>query len=169
MYLTVYFLLADSLNATGTLASICQNNCYSFSFCKWSFPSLYVNREHPHIPVYSAVLDFRNLGREEWGNKKILPMSVWPYLRLPTNARIFVAPLLAPYISETTVTQWANSALGLKTYPIIGPNVVQAVITPTTTIEWASRCSSYSLFHPLSYCLALIWSRGRGDTVAFAQ
>lgn len=72
-------------------------------------------------------------------------MSVWPYLRLPTNARIFVAPLLAPYISETTVTQWANSALGLKTYPIIGPNVVQAVITPTTTIEWASRFAFPSL------------------------
>lgn len=40
MYLAASFLLADALNTTGTLVSICQNNFYSFSFLQNTYLGL---------------------------------------------------------------------------------------------------------------------------------
>lgn len=40
VYLAAYFLLADALNTTGTLVSICQNDKYSFSFLQNTYLGL---------------------------------------------------------------------------------------------------------------------------------
>lgn len=40
IYLAAYFLLADALNTTGTLVSICQNDKFTFSFLQNTYLGL---------------------------------------------------------------------------------------------------------------------------------
>ncbi|KLO05189.1 MFS general substrate transporter [Schizopora paradoxa] len=198
IYLFSFFLLADGLNTTGTLVSICQNDKFSFSFLQNTYLGLaqaitstlstlgfwYIQR-YWKIPtkrmfvVTNVVTIFIPL----WGMIGIWTQrfgfhNVWEFWAYNVVFGLFQAPYYAfsqTMMAELSPPGFDNMYFGLfglsnRASSMIGPNVIQAIIDNTGN-NWKGFPFLFAL------CMAaslVIWfcvdvEKGRRDAVAFAK
>ncbi|KAJ7886758.1 autophagy-related protein 22-like protein [Mycena leptocephala] len=194
IYLFSFFLLADGLNTTGTLVSICQNDKFSFSFLQNTYLGLsqaitstistfgfwYIQR-YWKIPTKTmfVVTNVVTIMIPLWGM-----IGIWT-LKLGFHNKaynivfgLFQAPYYAfsqTMMAELTPPGFDNMFFGLfglsnRASSMIGPNVIQAIIDSSGN-NWMgfpflfALCTSASL---------VIWfavdiPKGRSDAVAWAD
>ncbi|EJD01666.1 MFS general substrate transporter [Fomitiporia mediterranea MF3/22] len=197
IYLVAFFLLADGLNTTGTLVSICQNDKFSFSFLEqtylglaqaitstlstlgfWYIQKYWKIRTKPMFVVTNVVTVFIPL----WGmigiwTEKFGFHNVWEFWAYNVVFGLFQAPYYAfsqTMMAELSPPGFDNMYFGLfglsnRASSMIGPNVIQAIIDRTGN-NWMGFPFLFAL------CLSaglVIWfgvdvEKGRRDAVAFA-
>jgi len=198
IYLFSFFLLADGLNTTGTLVSICQNDKFSFSFLQNTYLGLaqaitstmstlgfwYIQR-YWKIPtkrmfvVTNVVTIFIPL----WGmigiwTQKFGFHNVWEFWAYNVVFGLFQAPYYAfsqTMMAELSPPGFDNMYFGLfglsnRASSMIGPNVIQAIIDKTGN-NWKGFPFLFALCTAASIT---IWfgvdvEKGRRDAVAFAK
>ncbi|TDL30024.1 MFS general substrate transporter [Rickenella mellea] len=197
-YLFAFFLLADGLNTTGTLVSICQNNKFSFSFLQntylglsqaitstistlgfWYIQRYWKIRTKRMFVVTNVVTIFIPL----WGMIGIWTdrfgfHNAWEFWAYNVVFGLFQAPYYA--FSQTMMAELAppgfdNMFFGLfglsnRASSMIGPNVIQAIIDRSGN-NWKGFPFLFALCTSASL---VIWffvdvEKGRKDAVAFAQ
>ncbi|KAJ3570467.1 hypothetical protein NP233_g4387 [Leucocoprinus birnbaumii] len=156
IYLFSFFLLADGLNTTGTLVSICQNDKFEFSFLQNTYLGLaqaltstastfgfwYIQRYWKISTkkmfvitnVFTILIPF-------WGmlgiwTEKIGFHNVWEFWAYNVVFGIFQAPYYAfsqTMMAELSPPGYDNMFFGLfglsnRASSMIGPNVIQAII-----------------------------------------
>jgi len=198
VYLFAFFLLADGLNTTGTLISIVQNDKFSFSFLQNTYLGLsqaitsiistggfwYIQRywKIRTKPMF-VVTNFVTVLIPLWGmiglwTNKFGFHNKWEFWAYNVVFGLFQAPYYA--FSQTMMAELAppgydNMYFGLfglcnRASSIIGPNVIQAIISHTGN-NWFgfpflfALCASAGL---------IIWfgvdvEKGRRDAVLFAE
>ncbi|KAJ7872080.1 autophagy-related protein 22-like protein [Mycena leptocephala] len=189
IYLFSFFLLADGLNTTGTLVSICQNDKFSFSFLQHSstistFGFWYIQR-YWKIPTKTmfVVTNVVTIMIPLWGMIGIWTLKLgfhnkWEFWAYNIVFGLFQAPYYAfsqTMMAELTPPGFDNMFFGLfglsnRASSMIGPNVIQAIIDSSGN-NWMgfpflfALCTSASL---------VIWfavdiPKGRSDAVAWAE
>ncbi|KAI0700603.1 MFS general substrate transporter [Cytidiella melzeri] len=198
IYLFAFFLLADGLNTTGTLVSICQNDKFQFSFLQNTYLGLaqaitstastlgfwYIQKwfkigTKPMFVVTNVVTIFIPL----WGmiglwTDKFGFHNRWEFWAYNVVFGLFQAPYYAfsqTMMAELTPPGFDNMFFGLfglsnRASSMIGPNVVQAIIDDTGN-NWKGFPFLFAM------CLAaslVIWfavdvKTGRRDAVDWAD
>ncbi|TRM67466.1 autophagy-related protein 22-like protein [Schizophyllum amplum] len=198
IYLFAFFLLADGLNTTGTLVSICQNDKFEFSFLYNTYLGL-----SQAITSTAATLGFWYI-QKYWkiSTKKmfvvtnvvtmLIPLwgmigiwtdklgfhNVWEFWAYNVLFGLFQAPYYAfsqTMMAELTPPGFDNMFFGLfglsnRASSMIGPNVIQAIIDKS-----GSNWDGFPFLFALCVCAsAVIWfavdvEKGRRDAVAWAE
>ncbi|KAK0190365.1 MFS general substrate transporter [Armillaria mellea] len=198
IYLFAFFLLADGLNTTGTLVSICQNEKFSFSFLQNTYLGL-----SQAITSTASTLGFWYIQRY-WkiSTKKMFVVTnvvtvlipLWGMIGIWTETigfhnawefwfyNIVFGLFQAPYyafsqtmMAELTPPGFDNMFFGLfglsnRASSMIGPNVIQAIIDNT-----GNNWMGFPFLFALCFCASLvIWfgvdvTKGRRDAVAWAE
>ncbi|TFK92845.1 MFS general substrate transporter [Polyporus arcularius HHB13444] len=198
VYLVSFFLLADGLNTTGTLVSICQNDKFHFSFLENTYLGLaqaitstastlgfwYIQR-HWKISTKKmfVVTNVVTIMIPLWGmigiwTTKLGFHNVWEFWAYNVVFGLFQAPYYAfsqTMMAELTPPGFDNMFFGLfglsnRASSMIGPNVIQAIIDNTGD-NWKGFPFLFAL------CVAaslVIWfgvdvTTGRRDAVAWAE
>ncbi|KAI0265826.1 MFS general substrate transporter [Gloeopeniophorella convolvens] len=161
IYLFSFFLLADGLNTTGTLISICQNDKFSFSFLQNTYLGLaqaitstastlgfwYIQR-YWKIPTKKmgafVVTNVVTIMIPLWGmigiwTDKLGFHNVWEFWAYNVVFGLFQAPYYAfsqTMMAELSPPGFDNMFFGLfglsnRASSMIGPNVIQAIIDNT--------------------------------------
>lgn len=197
-YLFAFFLLADGLNTTGTLISICQNDKFNFSFLQntylglaqaitstastfgfWYIQKYWKISTKKMFVVTNVVTIFIPL----WGmigiwTTKFGFHNVWEFWAYNVVFGIFQAPYYAfsqTMMAELTPPGFDNMFFGLfglsnRASSMIGPNVIQAIIDHTGD-NWQGFPFLFALCAAASI---VIWfgvdvERGRRAAVRWAQ
>ncbi|VDB99551.1 unnamed protein product [Peniophora sp. CBMAI 1063] len=198
VYLFAFFLLADGLNTTGTLISICQNDKFSFSFLKNTYLGL-----AQAITSTLSTLGFWYIQRY-WkiSTKKMFVVTnvvtvlipLWGMIGIWTNKfgfhnewefwaynvvfGLFQAPYYAfsqTMMAELTPPGYDNMFFGLfglsnRASSMIGPNVIQAIIDNT-----GDNWKGFPFLFALCFCASFtIWifvdvTAGRRAAVRWAE
>ncbi|KIY52192.1 MFS general substrate transporter [Fistulina hepatica ATCC 64428] len=198
VYLFSFFLLADGLNTTGTLISICQNDKFNFSFLQNTYLGL-----AQAIPSTLSTFGFWYIQRS-WkiSTKKmfivtnvvtiLIPLwgmigiwtnsfgfhNVWEYWAYNCVFGIFQAPYYAyaqTMMAELTPHGFENMFFGLfglsnRASSMIGPNVIQAIIDNT-----GDNWKGFPFLFALCLCASVvIWfgvdmQKGKRDATAWAE
>jgi len=198
IYLFAFFLLADGLNTTGTLVSICQNDKFSFSFLQNTYLGLsqaitstistlgfwYIQRywkisTKRMFVVTNVVTIFIPL----WGMIGIWTQrfgfhNAWEFWAYNVVFGLFQAPYYAfsqTMMAELSPPGFDNMYFGLfglsnRASSMIGPNVIQAIINNTGN-NWMGFPFLFAICTAASL---VIWfgvdvEKGRRDAVAFGQ
>ncbi|KAH8113677.1 MFS general substrate transporter [Phellopilus nigrolimitatus] len=197
-YLIAFFLLADGLNTTGTLVTICQNDKFSFSFLESTYLGLaqaitstmstlgfwYIQR-YWKIPtkrmfiVTNVVTMFIPL----WGmigiwTQKFGFHNVWEFWAYNVVFGLFQAPYYSfsqTMMAELSPPGFDNMYFGLfglsnRASSMIGPNVIQAIIDKSGS-NWMGFPFLFAL------CVAaslVIWfgvdvEKGRRAAIVFSR
>ncbi|KAG1803158.1 MFS general substrate transporter [Suillus variegatus] len=159
VYLFSFFLLADGLNTTGTLVSICQNNKFSFSFLQNTYLGLsqaitstistlafwYIQRYWKiSTKKMFVVTNVVTILIPLWGmigiwTEKLGFHNVWEFWAYNIVFGIFQAPYYAfsqTMMAELSPPGFDNMFFGLfglsnRASSMVGPNVIQAIIDKT--------------------------------------
>ncbi|KAF8261780.1 vacuole effluxer Atg22 like-domain-containing protein [Lactarius quietus] len=136
IFLFAFFLLADGLNTTGTLVSICQNDKFAFS----TLGFWYIQRIGRSFVVTNVVTILIPL----WGmigiwTDKFGFHNAWEFWAYNVVFGLFQAPYYAfsqTMMAELSPPGFDNMFFGLfglsnRASSMIGPNVIQAVIDNT--------------------------------------
>ncbi|KAF4619178.1 hypothetical protein D9613_004862 [Agrocybe pediades] len=198
IYLFAFFLLADGLNTTGTLVSICQNDKFSFSFLQNTYLGL-----AQAITSTMSTLGFSYFQRyfkistkkmfivtnvvtiliPFWGmlgiwTNKIGFHNAWEFWAYNVVFGLFQAPYYAfsqTMMAELTPPGFDNMFFGLfglsnRASSMIGPNVIQAIIDSS-----GNNWKGFPFLFALCFSASLvIWffidvEKGRRDAVAWAD
>ncbi|KAF9505822.1 hypothetical protein BS47DRAFT_1374249 [Hydnum rufescens UP504] len=198
LYLFVFFLLADGLNTTGTLISICQNSKFKFSFLQNTYlglaqavTSIISTLGFWYIQQYwkidtkkmFVVTNIATVLIPLWGMIGIWTPNfgfhrVWEFWAYNVIFGLFQAPYYAfsqTMMSELCPPGFENMFFGLfglsnRASSMIGPNVIQAIINHTGS-NWKGFPFLFALCAVASL---VIWffvdvKRGRRDAVMFAE
>ncbi|KAF5363871.1 hypothetical protein D9756_000068 [Leucocoprinus leucothites] len=197
IYLFSFFLLADGLNTTGTLVSICQNDKFEFSFLQNTYLGLaqaitstastlgfwYIQRYWKISTkkmfvvtnVFTIIIPF-------WGmlgiwTDKIGFHNVWEFWTYNVIFGIFQAPYYAfsqTMMAELSPPEYDNMFFGLfglsnRASSMIGPNVIQAIIDKSGS-NWMGFPFLFALCASASL---IIWfgvdvHKGRRDAAKWA-
>ncbi|KAF8166982.1 MFS general substrate transporter [Pholiota molesta] len=198
IYLFAFFLLADGLNTTGTLISICQNDKFSFSFLQntylglaqaitstmstlgfWYFQRYFKISTKKMFIVTNVVTVFIPF----WGmlgiwTGKVGFHNVWEFRAYNVVFGLFQAPYYAfsqTMMAELTPPGFDNMFFGLfglsnRASSMIGPNVIQAIIDKS-----GSNWMGFPFLFALCFAASMvIWfcvdiEKGRRDAVAWAD
>ncbi|KAG2748357.1 MFS general substrate transporter [Suillus brevipes Sb2] len=197
VYLFSYFLLADGLNTTGTLISICQNDRFSFSFLQNTYLGLsqaitstistlafwYIQR-HWNISTKKmfVVTNVVTILIPLWGmigiwTEKLGFHNVWEFWAYNVMFGLFQAPYYAyslAMMAELSPPGFDNMFFGLfglynRASSMVGPNVIQVIIDKTGN-NWQGFPFLFSLCTAAS---VVIWfgvdvTKGRRDAVRWA-
>ncbi|KAJ7581388.1 autophagy-related protein 22-like protein [Mycena floridula] len=198
IYLFSFFLLADGLNTTGTLVSICQNEKFQFSFLYNTYLGLsqaitstaatlgfwYIQR-YWKIPTKKMfiVTNVVTIMIPLWGmigiwTDKIGFHNVWEFWFYNVVFGLFQAPYYAfsqTMMAELTPPGFDNMFFGLfglsnRASSMIGPNVIQAIIDRT-----GNNWQGFPFLFALCACASLvIWfgvdvEKGRSDAGQWAD
>ncbi|KAI0737688.1 MFS general substrate transporter [Daedaleopsis nitida] len=198
VYLFAFFLLADGLNTTGTLVSICQNDKFQFSFLQNTYLGL-----SQAVTSTASTLGFWYI-QKYWkiSTKKmfvvtnvvtiLIPLwgmigiwttkfgfhNVWEFWAYNVVFGLFQAPYYAfsqTMMAELTPPGFDNMFFGLfglsnRASSMIGPNVIQAIIDKSGD-NWKGFPFLFALCAAAS---VVIWfgvdiTTGRRDAVAWAE
>ncbi|KAF5371301.1 hypothetical protein D9758_004260 [Tetrapyrgos nigripes] len=193
VYLFSFFLLADGLNTTGTLVSICQNDKFQFSFLQNTYlglaqaiTSTMATLGFWYIQKYWKIIcgDQRRddshsaMGMIGIWTNAIGFHNVWEFWFYNVVFGLFQAPYYAfsqTMMAELTPPGFDNMFFGLfglsnRASSMIGPNVIQAIIDNTGN-NWMGFPFLFALCTSAS---VVIWfgvdvTRGRKDAVAWAE
>ncbi|KAI0375961.1 MFS general substrate transporter [Pilatotrama ljubarskyi] len=198
IYLVAFFLLADGLNTTGTLVSICQNDKFQFSFLQntylglaqaitstlstlgfWYIQKYWKISTKKMFTVTNVVTILIPL----WGmigiwTTKFGFHNVWEFWAYNVMFGLFQAPYYAfsqTMMAELTPPGFDNMFFGLfglsnRASSMIGPNVIQAIIDRTGD-NWKGFPFLFALCTAASI---VIWfgvdvTTGRRDAVSWAE
>ncbi|THH07184.1 hypothetical protein EW145_g3561 [Phellinidium pouzarii] len=197
VYLFSFFLLADGLNTTGTLISICQNDKFSFSFLQNTYLGLaqaitstmstlgfwYIQKYWKiSTKKMFIVTNVVTILIPLWGmigiwTQKFGFHNVWEFWAYNVVFGIFQAPYYAfsqTMMAELSPPGFDNMYFGLfglsnRASSMIGPNVIQAIIDNTGD-NWKGFPFLFALCTAASL---VIWfgvdiEKGRRDAVTFA-
>ncbi|KAF9458495.1 MFS general substrate transporter [Collybia nuda] len=198
IYLFAFFLLADGLNTTGTLVSICQNDKFSFSFLQNTYLGLaqaitstmstlgfwYIQRYYKlSTKKMFVVTNVVTMMIPLWGmigiwTTKLGFHNAWEFWAYNIVFGLFQAPYYAfsqTMMAELTPPGFDNMFFGLfglsnRASSMIGPNVIQAIIDKS-----GSNWMGFPFLFALCVCASLvIWfgidvTKGRRDAVAWAD
>ncbi|EKM79757.1 hypothetical protein AGABI1DRAFT_56924 [Agaricus bisporus var. burnettii JB137-S8] len=156
IYLFAFFLLADGLNTTGTLVSICQNDKFEFSFLQNTYLGLaqaitstastfgfwYIQRYWKiNTKKMFVVTNVFSIFIPFWGmlgiwTTKVGYHNVWEFWAYNIVFGLFQAPYYAfaqTMMAEVSPPGYDNMFFGLfglsnRASSMIGPNVIQAII-----------------------------------------
>ncbi|THH21372.1 hypothetical protein EUX98_g8398 [Antrodiella citrinella] len=198
IYLFAFFLLADGLNTTGTLISICQNDKFQFSFLYNTYLGLaqavtstistlgfwYIQRYWKiSTKKMFVVTNIVTVFIPFWGmigiwTDKFGFHNVWEFWGYNVVFGLFQAPYYAfsqTMMAELTPPGFDNMFFGLfglsnRASSMIGPNVIQAIINDTGN-NWKGFPFLFALCFLAS---ATIWfavdvPKGRRDAVRWAE
>ncbi|KAL0950300.1 hypothetical protein HGRIS_010277 [Hohenbuehelia grisea] len=198
IYLFSFFLLADGLNTTGTLVSICQNDKFSFSFLQNTYLGLaqaitstastlgfwYIQRYWKiSTKKMFVVTNVVTILIPFWGmlgiwTSRIGFHNVWEFWAYNVVFGLFQAPYYAfsqTMMAELTPPGFDNMFFGLfglsnRASSMIGPNVIQAIIDNTGN-NWMGFPFLFALCASASI---IIWffvdiPKGRRDAVDWAE
>ncbi|KAG6330357.1 hypothetical protein ID866_8731 [Astraeus odoratus] len=198
VYLFAFFLLADGLNTTGTLVSICQNAQFSFSFLTLTYLGL-----SQAITSTISTLGFWYIQRYWKINTKtmfiitnvvtiLIPLwgmigiwtdqfgfhNAWEFWAYNVVFGLFQAPYYAfsqTMMAELSPPGFDNMFFGLfglsnRASSMVGPNVIQAIIDKTGN-NWQGFPFLFALCTAASL---IIWfvvdvKKGRRDAVKWAS
>ncbi|KAG2115812.1 autophagy-related protein 22-like protein [Suillus discolor] len=197
VYLFSFFLLADGLNTTGTLVSICQNNKFSFSFLQNTYLGLsqaitstistlafwYIQRYWKiSTKKMFVVTNVVTILIPLWGmigiwTEKLGFHNVWEFWAYNIVFGLFQAPYYAfsqTMMAELSPPGFDNMFFGLfglsnRASSMVGPNVIQAIIEKTGN-NWQGFPFLFALCTAASL---VIWfgvdvTKGRRDAVKWA-
>ncbi|KAF9241828.1 autophagy-related protein 22-like protein [Melanogaster broomeanus] len=197
MYLFAFFLLADGLNTTGTLVSICQNDKFSFSFLQNTYLGLsqaitstistfgfwYIQRYWKiSTKKMFVVTNVVTILIPFWGmlgiwTNKVGFHNVWEFWAYNVVFGLFQAPYYAfsqTMMAELSPPGFDNMFFGLfglsnRASSMVGPSVVQAIIDKSND-NWQGFPF---LFAICSAASLVIWfgvdvKKGRRDAVRWA-
>ncbi|KAJ6561545.1 autophagy-related protein 22-like protein [Mycena vulgaris] len=198
IYLFSFFLLADGLNTTGTLVSICQNDKFSFSFLQNTYLGLsqaitstistlgfWYIQKYWKIPTKKmfVVTNVVTIMIPLWGmigiwTQKFGFHNKWEFWAYNIVFGLFQAPYYAfsqTMMAELTPPGFDNMFFGLfglsnRASSMIGPNVIQAIIDSS-----GNNWMGFPFLFALCTCASLvIWfavdiPKGRSDAVAWAE
>ncbi|KAF9266160.1 MFS general substrate transporter [Marasmius fiardii PR-910] len=198
VYLFAFFLLADGLNTTGTLVSICQNDKFSFSFLQNTYLGLaqaitstistlgfwYIQKYWKiNTKKMFVVTNLFTILIPLWGmigiwTNKIGYHNEWEFWFYNVVFGLFQAPYYAfsqTMMAELTPPGFDNMFFGLfglsnRASSMIGPNVIQAIIDKS-----GSNWMGFPFLFALCLCASLvIWfavdvEKGRRDAVDWAE
>ncbi|KAI0921003.1 hypothetical protein AcV5_001263 [Taiwanofungus camphoratus] len=198
VYLVAFFLLADGLNTTGTLVSICQNDKFQFSFLYNTYLGLsqaitstmstlgfwYIQKYWKiSTKKMFVVTNVVTIMIPLWGmigiwTGKLGFHNVWEFWAYNVIFGLFQAPYYAfsqTMMAELTPPGFDNMFFGLfglsnRASSMIGPNVVQAIIDNTGD-NWKGFPFLFAMCTAASL---VIWfgvdvTIGRRDAVAWAE
>jgi len=198
IYLVAFFLLADGLNTTGTLISICQNDKFEFSFLYNTYLGLsqavtstastlgfwYIQKYWKiSTKKMFVVTNVVTIMIPLWGmigiwTPKLGFHNVWEFWAYNVVFGIFQAPYYAfsqTMMAELTPPGFDNMFFGLfglsnRASSMIGPNVIQAIIDKTGN-NWKGFPFLFALCTAASI---VIWfgvdvTNGRRDAMAWAE
>ncbi|KAF9070105.1 autophagy-related protein 22-like protein [Rhodocollybia butyracea] len=198
IYLFSFFLLADGLNTTGTLVSICQNDKFSFSFLQNTYLGLaqaitstastfgfWYIQKYWKIPTKKMfiVTNVVTILIPLWGmigiwTNTIGYHNVWEFWFYNVVFGIFQAPYYAfsqTMMAELTPPGYDNMFFGIfglsnRASSVIGPNVIQAIIDKSGN-NWMGFPFLFALCAAASL---IIWfgidvEKGRRDAVSWAE
>lgn len=198
IYLFAFFLLADGLNTTGTLVSICQNDKFSFSFLQNTYLGLaqaitstastlgfwYIQKYWKiSTKKMFVVTNVVTIMIPLWGmiglwTEKLGFHNVWEFWAYNVVFGLFQAPYYAfsqTMMAELTPPGFDNMFFGLfglsnRASSMIGPNVIQAIIDDTGN-NWKGFPFLFAICTAASL---IIWfsvdvTTGRRDAVAWAE
>ncbi|KAI0775859.1 MFS general substrate transporter [Trametes elegans] len=198
LYLIAFFLLADGLNTTGTLVSICQNDKFHFSFLQNTYlglsqaiTSTLSTLGFWYIQKYWKISTKRMFTITNvvtiliplWGmigiwTTKFGFHNVWEFWAYNVMFGLFQAPYYAfsqTMMAELTPPGFDNMFFGLfglsnRASSMIGPNVIQAIIDRSGD-NWMGFPFLFALCTAAS---VVIWfgvdvTTGRRDAVAWAE
>ncbi|KAH7926783.1 MFS general substrate transporter [Leucogyrophana mollusca] len=197
VYLIGFFLLADGLNTTGTLVSICQNDKFSFSFLQNTYLGLsqaitstistlgfwYIQKYWKiSTKKMFVVTNVVTIMIPLWGmigiwTDKLGFHNVWEFWAYNVVFGLFQAPYYAfsqTMMAELSPPGFDNMFFGLfglsnRASSMIGPNVIQAIIDKTGN-NWQGFPFLFALCTGASI---VIWfgvdvTKGRRDAVKWA-
>ncbi|KAL1944115.1 hypothetical protein VTO73DRAFT_3300 [Trametes versicolor] len=198
IYLIAFFLLADGLNTTGTLVSICQNDKFNFSFLQNTYLGLaqaitstistlgfWYIQKYWKIPTKTmfTITNVVTIFIPLWGmigiwTTKFGFHNVWEFWAYNVVFGLFQAPYYAfsqTMMAELTPPGFDNMFFGLfglsnRASSMIGPNVIQAIIDRT-----GDNWKGFPFLFALCLCASVvIWfgvdvTTGRRDAVAWAE
>ncbi|KAI0923332.1 hypothetical protein AcV5_008912 [Taiwanofungus camphoratus] len=198
VYLVAFFLLADGLNTTGTLVSICQNDKFHFSFLYNTYLGLsqavtstistlgfwYIQKYWKiSTKKMFVVTNVVTIMIPLWGmigiwTGKLGFHNVWEFWAYNVIFGLFQAPYYSysqTMMAELTPPGFDYLFFGLfglsnRASSMIGPNVVQAIINNT-----GDNWKGFSfLFAMCTAASLIIWfgvdvASGRRDAVAWAE
>ncbi|KII94730.1 hypothetical protein PLICRDRAFT_33542 [Plicaturopsis crispa FD-325 SS-3] len=198
IYLFAFFLLADGLNTTGTLVSICQNDKFNFSFLYNTYLGLaqaitstistlgfwYIQRYWKiSTKKMFVVTNVVTILIPLWGmigiwTEKFGFHNVWEFWAYNVLFGLFQAPYYAfsqTMMAELTPPGFDNMFFGLfglsnRASSMVGPNVIQAIIDRTGN-NWEGFPFLFALCTAASL---VIWfgvdiQKGRRDAVKWAK
>ncbi|CCL98264.1 uncharacterized protein FIBRA_00258 [Fibroporia radiculosa] len=196
IYLVAFFLLADGLNTTGTLISICQNDKFSFSFLQNTYLGLaqaitstvstlgfwYIQKYWKiSTKKMFVVTNVVTILIPLWGMIGIWTQkfhNVWEFWAYNVVFGLFQAPYYAfsqTMMAELTPPGFDNMFFGLfglsnRASSMIGPNVIQAIINDTNN-NWKGFPFLFALCTAASLVIwfAVDITTGRRDAVAWAD
>ncbi|KAF9534657.1 MFS general substrate transporter [Crepidotus variabilis] len=198
IYLFAFFLLADGLNTTGTLVSICQNDKFEFSFLQNTYLGLsqaitstistfgfwYIQRwlKIPTKKMF-VITNVVTIMIPLWGmigiwTGKLGFHNVWEFWAYNIVFGLFQAPYYAfsqTMMAELTPPGFDNMFFGLfglsnRASSMIGPNVIQAIIDKS-----GNNWMGFPFLFALCFCASLtIWfavdvEKGRKQAVEWAE
>ncbi|KAG2155145.1 MFS general substrate transporter [Suillus bovinus] len=198
VYLFSFFLLADGLNTTGTLVTICQNNKFNFSFLQNTYLGLsqaitstistlsfwYIQRYWKiSTKKMFVVTNVVTILIPLWGmigiwTEKLGFHNVWEFWAYNIVFGIFQAPYYAfsqTMMAELSPPGFDNMFFGLfglsnRASSMVGPNVIQAIIDKT-----GNNWQGFPFLFVLCTAAAMvIWfgvdvTKGRRDAVRWAS
>jgi len=197
-YLFAFFLLADGLNTTGTLVSICQNDKFQFSFLKNTYLGLsqaitstmstlgfWYIQKYWKIPTKKmfVVTNAVTIMIPLWGmigiwTNKFGFHNEWEFWAYNVVFGLFQAPYYAfsqTMMAELSPPGFDNMFFGLfglsnRASSMIGPNVIQAIIDKSGD-NWKGFPFLFALCTAASI---VIWfgvdvTKGRRQAVAWAE
>ncbi|KAJ8584857.1 MFS general substrate transporter [Rhizopogon salebrosus TDB-379] len=198
VYLFSFFLLADGLNTTGTLVSICQNDKFSFSFLQNTYLGLsqaitstistlafwYIQRYWKiSTKAMFVVTNIATILIPLWGmigiwTEKFGFHNVWEFWAYNVVFGLFQAPYYAfsqTMMAELSPPGFDNMFFGLfglsnRASSMIGPSVIQATIDKTGN-NWQGFPFLFAMCAGASL---IIWfgvdvTQGRRDAVRWAN
>ncbi|KAJ4483184.1 autophagy-related protein 22-like protein [Lentinula aciculospora] len=198
VYIFAFFLLADGLNTTGTLVTICQNDKFSFSFLQNTYLGLaqaitstastfgfwYIQRYWKiSTKKMFVVTNVVTILIPLWGmigiwTDTIGYHNVWEFWFYNVIFGVFQAPYYAfsqTMMAELTPPGFDNMFFGLfglsnRASSMIGPNVIQVIINNSGN-NWMGFPFLFALCFTASL---VIWfgvdvKKGRRDAVAWAK
>ncbi|KAF7984748.1 hypothetical protein HWV62_11701 [Athelia sp. TMB] len=198
IYLFSFFLLADGLNTTGTLVSICQNDKFSFSFLQNTYLGLaqaitstistlgfwYIQKYWKiSTKTMFVVTNVATIMIPLWGmiglwTTKFGFHNVWEFWAYNVIFGLFQAPYYAfsqTMMAELSPAGFDNMFFGLfglsnRASSMIGPNVIQAIIDRTGN-NWDGFPFLFALCTAASL---VIWfgvdvTKGRKDAALWAE
>ncbi|KAF7355720.1 Autophagy-related protein [Mycena sanguinolenta] len=198
IYLFSFFLLADGLNTTGTLVSICQNDKFSFSFLQNTYLGLsqaitstistfgfwYIQRYWKiSTKKMFVVTNVVTIMIPLWGmigiwTPKLGFHNTWEFWAYNVVFGLFQAPYYAfsqTMMAELTPPGFDNMFFGLfglsnRASSMIGPNVIQAIIDSSGN-NWMGFPFLFALCTAASLVIwfAVDVPKGRNDAVAWAE